>query len=404
MITPAKHWRNIEERRSGGEDERGRDGPGSGKEEGAMSRLYFAIAAVGLIAAGGLAAACASSAEAGTIEEADPAAGGDAPSAAQDPPSAGAKRAAGALNVEVMRVARDALVEEIAANGTTAPVRDVLYSAETAGRIERLPVEVGDHVRKGQVLARVDTRTLAAQVEEAESRHELAETTYERLAALRDDELVSAQQIDEARSNRVGAEARLAIARANLAKSVVRASRPGVVTERHADRAEYVAPGAPLVRVVDLSTIRVEARLAESQVAHIRPGAPATVRVDALGIEREGRVEALVPTADPASKTFALRVELDNADLEVLAGMSARVRVPGRTFEDVVVVPQSAVVEGRERRVFVVEGDRAVERPVRLGPSTGDSVAVLEGLDTGERLVVRGQRVLVDGQRVRVVE
>ena len=144
---------------------------------------------------------------------------------------------------------------------------------------------------------------------------------------------------------------------------------------------------------------------AETQVPQIDRSAEVDVRIEALGKTFKGRVDTLIPTADKASKTFTLRIKIDNPDYEILIGMSAKVKIAAIEHKDIVVVPQSAVIEERDSRsVFVAKGGKAIRRKVRLGASQGENVVLTEGVEAGEDLIVVGQRDLEDGRPIRVIK
>ncbi len=307
------------------------------------------------------------------------------------------------VNVQTATVASESLTEIVTATGTASPETDVTFSAEIPGRIEYLGVELGERVRKGQVLARIDTRTLRAQKTQAQANYELAKTTHGRLDNLGAD-LVSRQKLDETKSALTGAEAQLAIANDSVKKSLIRSTINGVVSTKLVDRAEYVAPGTPMFRVVDHRTIVIEAQLPETQVAMVSTGSKVAVTIGALGEDFEGIVDAVLPTADPVSRTFTVRIKVDNSDLRILVGMSANVKITARVHEDAVVLPQDIVIEGKDARsVFVAKNGAAKKRTVRLGAVEGDRVVILEGLESGEEVIVLGHRDLTDGQPIQIV-
>jgi membrane fusion protein (multidrug efflux system) len=307
-------------------------------------------------------------------------------------------------NVKTVALAPTTLTEYIVANGTTKALRDVTYSAEVPGRIEFLPVDLGDRIRKGQVLARIDFATLEAQAEQAETSYDLAKSTYDRLSTLKDENIISKQRIDEAKTNMLSAESGVSIARANVKKAVVRSTYRGIVGAKFVEKGEFVNPGTPLFMVVDYKTIVVEARLAETQVARVNRSADVEVYIEALNKTFRGKVDTLIPTADKASKTFTLRVKIDNPDHEILIGMSATVKIDAIDHENVIAVPQSAVIEeAGSRSVFIAEKGVAKRHPVRLGASQGDRVIVLDGVEAGDELIVVGQRDLEDGKPIRVI-
>ncbi len=307
------------------------------------------------------------------------------------------------VNIRTETITTATLTEYVSVNGTTAARTDVTYSAEMPGRIEYLGPALGQPVRPGQLLAKIDFQTLKAQQRQARATRDLARTTHSRLNELGAD-LVSRQKLDEANTALIGAAAGLDIANSALAKSVVRSTIRGVVSEKFVDKAEYVAPGAPLFRVVDYSTLIIEAKLPETQVSMIEKKNPVSVTFDALGESRQGQVETILPAADPTSRTFTARIKVDNRDLKVLVGMSATVKIAARVHRDVVVIDQDMVVESASgRSVFVVENGIAQERSVRLGAVEGDRVVILEGVVPGETLITMGHRELIDTQPVRIV-
>lgn len=309
------------------------------------------------------------------------------------------------VNVKVAVVEVSSITEKISSTGVTTADADLMYSAETAGQVEYLRVELGQRIRRGQVLARIDYQSLKARAEEAAARFELQVKTGRRLKALKKDDLVPQDQLDQAEASRVAAGAQLKIARANLGKSVIRARRAGVVTQKLVNQGEYVAPGARMLQVVDHRVIVVEGQLSESQVSRVKPGAVARVSIKAMGKEFAGKVHVVIPVSDPKSKTFTVRVKVPNKKFEIMVGMAATIRIDVGRHDKVVMVPQDVVVDdGSLHHVFVEKDGVAQKRTVKLGPVDRQSVALMEGVVPGERLVVLGHRGLQDGQRVRVVK
>ena len=310
-----------------------------------------------------------------------------------------------ATNVKIMTLSPSSLTEYVIAYGVTQPIRDVTYSAEVPGRVEALPVDLGDRVARGRVIARIDYRTLQAQEEQASTNYNLAKSTYKRLASLQDDNVISKQKIDEAQSAMLSAKAGLSIASANVKKAVVRSTYSGIVDTKFVEKGEYVGPGTPLLKIVDYKTIIVEAKLAETQTGGIQRDADVDVTIEALGKTFNGKVDTLIPTADSASKTFTLRIRIDNPDYKILVGMSAIVRLTTTRHDDVLVVSQSTVIEETgNRSVFVAENGIAKKRDVVLGAVEKDKVVVKEGLSPGDKIIVVGQRDLEDGDPIHIVK
>ncbi|MBN2716046.1 MAG: efflux RND transporter periplasmic adaptor subunit [Deltaproteobacteria bacterium] len=308
-------------------------------------------------------------------------------------------------NVQIQELQAGNLTQSALAHGETMADHHVVYSAEIQGKIEYLGFDLGDEVRKGRTLARIDFQTLKAQSDQAKSTADLAEATYRRLAKLKQDGLISQQQYDEAYSASINTKAQLAIAEANLSKAVIKANHFGIVSKKFVEKSEFVGPGTQLYEVIDYRTIIVEAQLAESQVASVSPGSAVMVQIDALGESFEGTVDKILPTADAMSKTFTARVKIPNPDLRILVGMSARLKIDTENFENVVIAPQNAIIEEQSgaRSAFVVNDLKAERREVLLGAHQGGNVIVTSGLKPGDQLIVMGHRDLVDGQPVHVI-
>lgn len=308
------------------------------------------------------------------------------------------------VNVKSIPVSLTSLAEFVVLSGSTEADKNVTFSAENPGRLEYLSVEFGQRVKKGQILARIDTAMLKARFNQAEANFQLANKTHERLQALMKDELVSQQQADEASAAMTSAEAALAIAKVSLDKSIVRSSTDGIVARRLVEVGEYVNPGQPIVQVVDFRTIVVTAQVPENQVGDIKRGSPVKVRFDSIGEEYDGAVYVVCPAAHPTSRTFELRIKVPNNDYRILVGMSATIRILIRTNEKVIVVPQDVVVEEADQRiVFVSKNGIAEKRIVELGSSQEDMVILKSGVNVGDQLIVVGQRDLVHGQKIHVI-
>lgn len=309
------------------------------------------------------------------------------------------------VNVETKKLSLETMTESALAHGVTKADHEITYSAEIAGKIEYMGFELGDEVKKGKILARIDFKTLKAQANQAEAQYTLAKTTYDRLAKLKGEELVSHQQYDEAYSNMVSAEAQLAIAKANLSKSTIRANRFGVVAQKYIEKSEYVGPGTRLYDLVDYRHIIVEAQLAESQVADIRTGSKVTVEISALKQNYEGTVDTILPTAHHESKTFTVRVRIPNPDLKILIGMSTKLHINAKEHADVILANQNAILEEQNgaRYVFVAKDGKAEKRVVKTGAYYNDKVVLLEGVSQGDDLIVLGHRDLLHGQPIRLI-
>lgn len=217
----------------------------------------------------------------------------------------------------------------------------------------------------------------------------------------------------QARLAAVGERIKVAEAEANQVKTrfsytTIEAPIAGRVSKRHIYAGILVKPGMPIVDLQDLSRVRVQARVAEQDVAKVRVGTPARVRFTALSNPHnavEAKVTAVFPQLDPATRTATVELLVPNPDERIKPDMYAVVDLILERKAKAVTIPRLAVDRGPDgqAKVFVTDGVAAMSRPVKLGIASGERVEVLEGVKEGEMVVYRGQRGLTDGQQVNIV-
>ncbi len=288
--------------------------------------------------------------------------------------------------------------------GQTEPHLDVRVASDAAGRVEALLFREGAAVAKGELLARIDVAARKAALDRAKAAYELAENVYDRRRKLFDRRIITQEELDYSIAERTRAEADLDQARVEYQDGFVHAPISGRVNLLHVDQGEFISRGDPLLDLVDIEQIEIIASVPESDVRYLRVGQSVQVRIDALpGKESLGRIDFIAFKADPATKTFRVKVVMDNTALEIRPGMIARLAFLRRVIPDALAVPLFAVVDrSGERLVFVVEDGFARARSAEIGVIEGDRVQIVTGLEPGDQLIVKGQRNVEEGTRVRI--
>jgi len=260
-----------------------------------------------------------------------------------------------------------------------------------------------------------ERRTLAlasarATLDEMRAALRKAERSHERISKLRADNVASLEALDEvetelqlARSRLVGAEARFGVAKRALRDATVTAPFAGLIARRHVSRGEYVDVGAELFDLVSLDPIEVVFGVAERDSGRVALGQLVDVRVAPFPEEVfHAEVSIVSPTIDPLTRTLRVKAKLDNSDGRLRPGLFAKVDLGVATRENVLIVPEEAVllrVDGPV--VFRFNDDHRVERKeVEVGINRNGLVEVVAGLSPGDRIVLRGQSRLADGELV----
>ena len=320
--------------------------------------------------------------------------GGAKPPAAARPTASLATAPVELREVELTRSA-EAVVEA---------VRQSTVSSQIAGRIVDLRFDVGDRVKKGDVIARIDeraaTQALAAseaQVRSAEASLANARAQYERSRQLFAQKFISQAALDKSEADYKSAESQMRAMLAGAGQAATERSfatiiapYSGVVAARHVQLGEMATPGKPIMTGFDPSTLRVTANVASSEVPAIQSGGKARVEIPALGRWVDGRGITIVPSADPRTHSTEIRIELPEDTQGVVPGIFARAHfVVGRAPR--LMVPREAVLHRSElTAVYVVGTDmRPQLRQVRLGSVSDErGIEVLAGLQPGERVAL----------------
>jgi RND family efflux transporter MFP subunit len=291
----------------------------------------------------------------------------------------------------------------------------------TGGRLVSVNVKLGDAVRRGQLLAKIEDFEIIEQVKQAQASMEVAKATirqreadlkvaelnFERSQNLYGRQLLAKQALDDAESRYLAAQAQLDLARAqssqtaarldelqiNLANTRITSPVDGFVGRRNADPGAWVSQNAPVVSVVEIARLRLQAAVVEKDLRYVGIGDPAVVEVDAYpGDQFNGRVARVSPVLDPATRTATMEVEIPNTGNRLRPGMYARVQLTIEEHKGVIVVPKLAVVDFEGKRGVWQAGDdnKAQFLAVTLGLESGDRVEIVAGLKAGDRFVTEG--------------
>lgn len=333
--------------------------------------------------------------------------GGEA-SESREPEGAGA--GVRTVNVEVMPVTPQRFTEVLAVTATVRANRDVVVAAEESGQISAILVDKGAHVSAGQPLLRIDDALLRTQVQHAQAVADFAQETHARRKRLWEEDKVGSELAYlQARYEAAQAAANLANLQARLARTVVRAPITGMLEDRRIEIGTTVAPGTLLLRIVDVSRVKIAGGVPERFAQDVSVGREVEISFAALGGETvRGRVSFVGSAVDEQNRTFPIEILLANPAGSIKPEMVANVRLPLRETSDALVVPQQALMRAEGGFIGYVAVERAgqtvaEQRSIAVGALSGNDVVIIDGIKTGERLIVVGQQKVADGDVVVVV-
>ena len=291
-----------------------------------------------------------------------------------------------------------ASLEEVV--GTVRARLRATVEAKASGRITDMPIILGQRIKAGDLLARLDAPEIKARLDQADAGLQEAEREWKRVSTLFEQQAATRAESDAANARYLVAKGAVAEARAMMGYVEVLAPFDGVVTRKCADVGDLAAPGKPLVELEDPARLQLEADVPEAIASRVRAQARMEIRVGRALQDLSGTVVEIAPVADPVSRTFRVKLDLP-ATRGLMSGQFARLLVPvGETAS--LRVPTSAVVQrGQMEIVFAVENQHARLHLVKTGRKVNDETEILSGLDSGDLVVVDNPQQLVDGQPVQ---
>ncbi len=320
-----------------------------------------------------------------------------------DPSNAPANVAsATATRVEVAVIRQSDANIDLTLPGEVMGGRDAVLASGLGGIVERVRVSEGDTVVAGQVLIQVDSEAYAAQRDQVEAQLRLATSDLERIQQLGD--LVTAQQIEQAETQVAVLQGQRRGVLSQLRQANVKAPFSGTIGQLDLEPGEFAAPGAALVRVVQLDPVMIDLTVSDRDRAALNVGEMVAVSASGTGAIYQGVVGHIGPAADLRTRSFPVEVFVDNPEGALLPGMIASVRVRSQVGEGALVIPQDWVVTKMEGPGVFVDVDNVAQwRDLELGAVIRDQVVVLGGLSVDERLIMTGHRELADGDELLVV-
>jgi RND family efflux transporter MFP subunit len=286
--------------------------------------------------------------------------------------------------------------------GTVQAEQLATVTSRVVASIVEMRVSAGQRVNKGDALVLLDDRDLRHRVEQAQDAVRSAEATlaqaqsdYKRDKPLFEQQVITPYDFEHTQTNLKTAEANLERlqeaekeAEVSLSYAVIRSPFSGVVVDKLANAGDLAAPGKPLFTMYEDGRLWLQANVPEDMLAGIHVGEIRALRIDARGRELSGRVAEIVPSSDPATRSVAVRVHLDDTR-EIVPGMFGRLLLQGAP-EHVLTVPAAAVTRaGQLTMVDVVDQGRVQRRTVQLGRTISNRIEVLSGLAAGDTVVLR---------------
>ena len=309
-----------------------------------------------------------------------------------------------AIPVEVAKVERRAIAASYANTATLEPRAESQVVAKTSGVALEVLVEVGQQVRAGQVLVRLDADRARLQAAQSAAQVRKLEANFRRAQQLEAQQMVSANDLDQLRFDLENARAANRLAELELSYTSVVAPISGVIASRDIKPGNFVQINSPIFRIVDSSRLEATLNVPEREIDKLKPGQLVELTADALPGKRfTGTVDRVAPVVDTGTGTFRVVAAFEGGD-DLQPGMFSRLAINYDQRADALVMPRTALIEdGGEPSAYAVRDGTVSRVGLALGYSDGAWIEVREGLAEGDAVVVAGKAALREGSNVHVI-
>jgi len=337
------------------------------------------------------------------------------------------------MTVEVGTVKKGDLAQHLTVVGNLIGLQTVDVAPRTNGRLLTMSVQMGDPVRRGQVIGKIEDREIVEQVSQAEASQQVSRATirqreadlnvaklnFDRSRNLFERQLLAKQALDDAESRYLAAEAQIDLSKAQLAQAEARLQElkinlqnttvtspvDGFVGKRNVDPGAMVSQNTPIASVVDISKLKMVVNVVEKDIRLVNVGDSGQVDVDAYPGEKFfGRIARVAPVLDPATRTASMEIEIPNGDRRLKPGMYARVSLVVEERKGTLVAPKSAVVDFENQRGVWVpnEDNRAKFVAVKVGIEDANRIEIVSGLKEGDRIVTTGATAVRNNDQLMI--
>ncbi len=291
--------------------------------------------------------------------------------------------------------------------GNVEADKNIMLSPETGGNLISINVKEGDKVKKGQILGKLNTEMIDRTIKEVQINYNLAVTTYNRRKRLWDQNIGSEMEFLQAKSNKEALEQKLESLKAQLDMALIKSPIDGVVDDIFLKTGEIAGPQIPFARIVNIDKLYLVADVSETYLTKIHQGDSVEIDFPVINKKEVRKVYRVSSVIDPSSRTFRVRVNLDNSDKLIKPNMMAILKLLIYSSDSSIVVPSILVKKDFTGEfIFIAEKQNdkwyARKRYLKTGITNNNKTVVVEGLKEGDLLITKGYSQVVDGSEIEI--
>lgn len=316
-------------------------------------------------------------------------------------PQGGGKPQLVLVGVDVVKTSR--VESKLVVSGNVLANEEAMLKPEVSGKIISLEVKEGTEVQKGQLLAKLNDAPLQAQLQKAHVQQSLARDKVKRLKQLLDVKGVSQEEYDVAQSAFDAANADIELIKAQLVETEVRAPFNGIIGLKNISAGNYISTSDIIASIQQIDPVKVDFSVSEKYAGQVKSGDTAYIMIEGTKKTYTGRVYAIDPKIDAATRALKVRAVCENKNHEIYPGAYAQVTLILRATNSAIISSMAVIPDLRGQKVFVVRGGKADPVKIETGSRTDTTVEVIKGLNPGDTVVTTGLMSLKPGVPVKIM-
>lgn len=295
---------------------------------------------------------------------------------------------------------------------TVQTKENIVLNAEFAGVLQQVYVKEGQKVSKGQTLAKIDDGGLSSQLAQMETQAALAKTTFERQQNLWNQKIGSEIQYLQAKTNYEAQLKAVSQMQSQVGKTIVRAPFSGTIDDIITEKGSVVGPGSPIMRIVNLGNMYLEAEVPEKNIATVKKGTDVIVDFPILGETINAKVTQASNYINPANRSFNIQINIPSKNGQIKPNLTSKIQIKDYSNPKTIIVPISIISENADGEQYLYVADnvtkdgQAVAKKVivKTGLSQGNYIEITEGIKDGDLVISEGARSVKEGQKVSIIK
>ncbi len=308
--------------------------------------------------------------------------------------------------VEVVKLSPRTLKSYSTYVGHLTPIAKVTVSSEIPGIIEEADIAIGKKIKRGQILARIDTKRQILNNKLNKSNYELALKDYVREQHLFNKKLSTAAKVSTLKNRLDVSMLRLELSKLDLIKSKLKAPITGIIKDKFIEEGEYIGIGKKMFEIFDISSVLAVINIPEREIRFAETGKNVSVTLDALPESAySGIIKTIGLEADKMSRSFEVEIKIKNPEKKLLPGMLVRVKMLRIYLENQLMIPRHIIQEEESGSfAYIVDNSIVIKRSVKLGVSVNEEVQILSGLEFGDYLIEIGHQLVASKEKVKIIK